>query len=120
MVWIHLPNLLSKQGRKEELWGDLQEEKQANSSEVVTAPSSSEEKAKYSGFCVQIFLSFPQFLALLMEKEEDMMLRAASCGVFATSLQLQWPDYISHCGMPATGHGWKGGIYLHPEKRTHL
>lgn len=88
VVWLHLHTLLSKQGKKEELWADLQEEKQVNSSEVIIAASSSEEKAKYTGFCVQIFLSFPQFLALLMEKEEDIMLRAASCGVFAISLQL--------------------------------
>lgn len=57
------------------------------------APPPSEEKvinilAKYSGFCVQICLPFPQFLVLLMEREEDLMLRAASCAVSAIGLQL--------------------------------
>lgn len=45
MVWLHLHTLLSKQGRKEELWGHLQEEKHVKSSEVIMAPSSSEEKS---------------------------------------------------------------------------
>ena len=46
MVWLHLHTLLSKQGRKEELWGDLQEEKQVSNSEtIIMVPSSSEEKA---------------------------------------------------------------------------
>lgn len=106
MVWLHLHTLLSKQGRKEELWGDLQKEKQVNSSEVLMAPPPSEEKAikilaKYSGFCVQICLSFPQFLALLMEREEDLMLRAASCAVSAIGLQLA-VACVGHCGMPAS------------------